>query len=80
MLGYFLIFVAVIVGLNILLRNVASHEFKFTVRIKGLQFFIAGGTLDTLHRHVLESITISRNSGYLGLYLWTLFFEFSWVK
>lgn len=80
MLGYFLSLILIVVGVNILLRNIATHEFKFTFRIKKLQFIINSGTLAQSYRHIVASAIISKRTGYLGLYLWTLFFELSWLE
>jgi len=76
---YFLIFIAIVIGINLLLKNCSGWFFEKSFVIKKkIEFIISFGLIEKDERQITISLKIEKTEGFLELNFWTPFISIDW--
>jgi len=76
---YFLIFIAIVIGINLLLKNYGGWFFEKSFVIKKkIEFIISFGLIEKDERQITISLKIEKTEGFLELNFWTPFISIDW--
>lgn len=77
-LVYLLLFVAAVVGVNLLLKNVSGWSFEKAVTFKRFEVIVGFGLNSKTNREVVVSLKVSKTVGGLGTSFWIPFVHIGW--